>query len=161
GNELGEQACHEQDEEDPERPEAALVGAEQLPAAKVDAGHPFAAPRLGGGDRPHRSDLPRLEIDAGIDQRVDDVAPEVGEKAEEPQNREGREAPRKAPAVGGAPPEKTDPVKEEEGLEGERAGEEGPDKGAGKAGDDNDQAMAKDRPKKHPPLAQALGARRH
>src|SRR5262245_24942445 len=53
------------------------------------------------------SDLPRLEIDAGIDQRVENVAQKIGEETEEPENIEGGEEHRIVAIDRRAPAEKT------------------------------------------------------
>ena len=87
---------HEEDEEDPERPEAPPVGLEDAPAPPVERARSADEPSVGSGDcsvgRRLRSGCDRigdcalsnarqtsrrLEIDAGIDQRIDDIADEV------------------------------------------------------------------------------------
>src|SRR5262245_65565022 len=80
------------------------------------------------------SDLSRLEIDARIDQRVKDVAQEIGEKTEEPEDVEGGEQHRVVAIDCRAPAEKTEAIEGADGLDQQRAGEEGADKGTGQAG---------------------------
>ena len=66
GDELGEQAQHEQDREDPERPVAAPVGAEVLPAPAVDGRElDEALARQGRGDGRRRRRSNRHAVQLG------------------------------------------------------------------------------------------------
>ena len=57
--------------------------------------------------------------------------------------------------------EQAEPIEREDVLDQQRAGEEGRDEGAGKAGDDDQHGIAEDVAVEHLPLGQALGARGH
>src|SRR6266436_4999339 len=94
--------------------------------------------------RSSSSHLPGLEIDARIDQGIGEVRYEVHQQSDQREDVEGREHDRVVAVEHALEAEETEAIEREDGLDQERAGEEGVHEGAGEAGDDDEHGVAED-----------------
>src|ERR1043166_5534049 len=120
-----------------------LIG-ESEKRERARRGRLSAAPDSTEGVRASTSDLPRLEIDARIDQHVGQVADEIHREREQREDIEVREHDRIVAVEHAFETEQSEAVEREDRLDQQRAGEEGVDEGAGEARDHDQHRVAED-----------------
>src|SRR5688572_13358841 len=96
--------------------------------------------------RASTSDLPRLEIDPRIDPGIGEVRDQIHDEADQGENVEGGKHHRIVAVEDAFEAEQAEPIERENGLDQERAGEEGPDEGAWEAGDHDQHGVAENVP---------------
>src|ERR687887_99358 len=108
--------------------------------------------------RSSSSHLPRLEIDARINPRIREIREEVHHEPDQRHDVKRGENHRVIAIEHALEAEQADAVEGKNGLDEQRAGEEGVHKGAREARDHDQHGVAEHVPVEHLPLAAALGA---